>query len=81
VTTYLNIIEECKIVILKTYYRYYFSNISLLNRAENSNMDSSGEAPFKSSKTSRGFYLDLDLSIFQNVLILSLDTVPSGFLY
>ncbi len=27
-TTYQNIIEECKIAILKTYYRYYFSNIT-----------------------------------------------------
>ncbi len=27
-------------------------------------MDSSAEAPFKSSKTSKGFYLDLELSIF-----------------
>jgi hypothetical protein len=61
VIIFQNIIEECKLVILKTYYRYYFSNISSFNCLENSNMDSSAEAPVNSSRTSRGFCLEFYL--------------------
>jgi hypothetical protein len=46
-------------------------------RAENSADDSSSEQNLKNSKTSKGFCLDLEISIFvKNILIISRGQVP-----
>ncbi len=84
---YWSVGEFCE-TILKWYWRvlncnfedssnnYYFFQRFLLNRAENCNKDSSMETHFKSSKTSRGSYLDL---VFMFVKIFNYISWPSPF--
>ncbi len=69
--------ESAKYDLEEIFNKFYFPN------RENGNEDSSSEAHLKSSKTSRGPYLDLELSFFVKILEFLLFLFKGGgaFLY